>query len=305
MLLKEDGDKLLKEDGGLILLDDDAILSFTIPFVSYSFDSIVTGESLSFSIPFQPFSFSGGTHSLNFTLPCFTESFTAATGNIGNVDLEVPKLEWTLYGGNRLDISLPLVNYSFTGASGANGNLEYSIPLQNYNFTSDRFFNELKFAIPSLRFVFVSVPEITGGFDLRFPVITYAWLGSVGRVGSFNFELPVSTCVFEALQNVTGVLNSSIPIQGYVFTVDNIPTSGMSVYVVCTENLAVTQYDNYDFFDLGYFNSELLGAKPDGIYLLEGDNDQGVAINSTVITNLSNLETNNFKRASDIILTVT
>ena len=72
-----------------------------------------------------------------------------------------------------------------------------------------------------------------------------------------------------------------------------------TAWVLNTKTLGATQYDNFDFNSFCEFeaNSGIwYGAKTDGIYLLDGDTDQGEAIVAEIRTGQTNLGTNKEKR---------
>lgn len=54
--------------------------------------------------------------------------------------------------------------------------------------------------------------------------------------------------------------------------------------VMNTENLAVTEFTNYEFNSFCIFNGVYLGAKSDGIFVLDGADDNGTPINGSFQT---------------------
>lgn len=52
----------------------------------------------------------------------------------------------------------------------------------------------------------------------------------------------------------------------------------MTTLCVNLRNVAVSQYGNFDFNSFAMIGGKLYGASDDGLFLLEGDDDDGVAI---------------------------
>lgn len=69
-----------------------------------------------------------------------------------------------------------------------------------------------------------------------------------------------------------------------------------SAWVLNLDTIGVTQYQNYGFNSFVSFNNKYYGAREDGLYLLEGDDDAGEAIDAWLTTGLSNFGTGSVKR---------
>jgi len=67
-------------------------------------------------------------------------------------------------------------------------------------------------------------------------------------------------------------------------------TIGLTSLSINTQNFALSGYDNYQFKGMSMINGKLYGVKDDGLYLLEGATDNGVAIQSHFLTGQSDLE---------------
>lgn len=80
---------------------------------------------------------------------------------------------------------------------------------------------------------------------------------------------------------------------------------GDSVYVawVCnTQNKAFARYENYPFNSFFEMGGKYYGVAPDGLYELEGDDDDGEPISARVRTGLWNLNTGKQKRIPSLYL---
>lgn len=69
-----------------------------------------------------------------------------------------------------------------------------------------------------------------------------------------------------------------------------------SAWVMNMDSLGVTQYQNYGFNSFAKFNRFYYGAREDGLYLLDGDTDDGTPIQAWIKTGLSNFGTGLVKR---------
>ena len=69
-----------------------------------------------------------------------------------------------------------------------------------------------------------------------------------------------------------------------------------TIIVMNTANLSITNYNNYDFTSYAKFAGQYFGANENGLYLLEGDDDIGTPITSTIRTVLHGFKTTLLKR---------
>lgn len=69
-------------------------------------------------------------------------------------------------------------------------------------------------------------------------------------------------------------------------------------WVLDAESRASWHYDNFGFNSFAAFNDQYLGAMYDGVYVLDGDDDQGAPINATLRTGILTFGTSAIKRPS-------
>jgi hypothetical protein len=69
--------------------------------------------------------------------------------------------------------------------------------------------------------------------------------------------------------------------------------------------MSVSEYSNYPFTSFCYFNNIYLGAKSDGIFRLDADDDAGTDITMTIEKTKMDLKTSYIKRATDAYFTIT
>lgn len=71
---------------------------------------------------------------------------------------------------------------------------------------------------------------------------------------------------------------------------------GYNAFVMNTRNKAVSEYTNFDFTSFAELNGKYYGAKDDGIYLIDGDTDDGEPIAAFLRTGLHTLGTRLLKQ---------
>lgn len=74
-----------------------------------------------------------------------------------------------------------------------------------------------------------------------------------------------------------------------------IPGGTYKGWIMNSENFAVSNYTNYDFKSFAKISGKYYGVQDDGLYLLEGDMDDGEFIKGIIRTGKMDLETSNLK----------
>ena len=135
---------------------------------------------------------------------------------------------------------------------------------------------------------------LTGTLTLTTGTVTGAITGTVtGTVGAGG----VFTGTFvgtgadgnRITGTVTGIISNSTLV---VPPLD----SGNSAWVLNWDSSASVRYENYDFTSFAKIGDRYYGVKPDGIYLLEGDDDDGVNIRASASFGKLDFGTPNKKR---------
>ncbi len=112
-------------------------------------------------------------------------------------------------------------------------------------------------------------------------------------------SLITATSSLSAVANYTILINSFIQ-AGFSFPV---LSNDNQVWVV-SEAGQTSRYEDYAFNSFGKFNGQYYGAKEDGIYLLEGDTDQGQPVRASVNFGKQNFGTALKKHVSNCYLGV-
>jgi hypothetical protein len=164
-----------------------------------------------------------------------------------------------------------------------------------------------------------AAPLSTGLFHVPVPVVTsvgYAGILGTGRVtlpvpvmtggygyrGSGTFVLPV----FEVstITPLHAVGEFVLPSFGYSGYGRGIPIQKIYRGIVANLlNEATTTYSGYPFNSIAYFDGHYLGANETGLYVLEGDKDNGIHILSRLKSGSTDFGDNFLKRVLNIWLT--
>ena len=73
-------------------------------------------------------------------------------------------------------------------------------------------------------------------------------------------------------------------------------------WVMNSENFAVTNYGNFKFTDMAQFGGNYYGVKEDGVFLLDGNTDQGVNIGARIATAAMEFGNSNMKTITQMYL---
>jgi len=171
----------------------------------------------------------------------------------GDADNDLPVLTCVATGHDgtaELSVTLPNITISATGLTGGIGSLSQT--LHGLTIQSHGLTGQIGQLIATL------------------PTLIIAATGSIERHGTLDLTLPLFYI------NAHGEYTPVGPI--YRVTVLN------------PKNMAVTEYEFFDFNSFGFFNGVYLGAKSDGIYPLGSEKDNGSDIDSSFRLGQFNLD---------------
>jgi len=148
--------------------------------------------------------------------------------------------------------------------------------------TGHDFLATLSVTLPSITISATGLVGIVGNLSQALRPLTIQSHGLTGQIGSVIANLPVVTLSASASIERHGTLDLDLPF----FYINAHGDCGPAnpIFFVTTlnpKNMAVTEYELFDFNSFGFFNGLLLGAKSDGIYPLAGENDKGTAIDAS------------------------
>jgi len=157
----------------------------------------------------------------------------------------------------------------------------------------------LKEAKPNVSAKIANGAEATGGISESAPIIEAKLVSGALITGNVIDIKPViaGKFLFEGL--LVGDITEPLPL--VVSKITNIHVlvineGDITAYALNTENMAITEYTNYQFTALSEINGKLYGIKSDGVYLLEGSDDNGIPIASSFLTGSTDMDSDRLKR---------
>jgi len=140
----------------------------------------------------------------------------------------------------------------------------------------------LSVTLPAITISATGQVGIVGNLSKNLYALTIQSYGLTGQIGSLIATLPILTISASASIERHGTLAITLPLFYINAHGEYTPLGPIyRVTVLNPKNMAVTEYDLFDFNSFGFFNGILLGAKSDGIYPLAGENDEGTAIDAS------------------------
>lgn len=253
--------------------------------------------------------FSSPRYSSSVVLPAPTLSATGWSGSTGAAAFRLPML--TVIGGepNDSDILLPMLTLAavLQGSSAiTSGVLELpavTLDAQGTGFSARA--DDLVLPAVTLDATLIAQGRGTGAFDL--PLLTVDGVMVAGTVSTGTFELPIVTLDasgFSIAQIGTGTLTMPmVTLSGGMYgpaadttpiAIDDAPDSTL---VMNLRTGAMTTYRNFPFTSYATTaTGRVLATSPDGLYALEGTDDDGNAIEALVTMPISDLGAPALKR---------
>jgi hypothetical protein len=125
----------------------------------------------------------------------------------------------------------------------------------------------------------------------------------IGSLGSFGVSAKLGTISISGFDSTSGsfakdAIQARLVVTGFAGTVDT-----YECIVMCLDNAANSDYDNFKFDSFAPYGSEVIGANSDGIYLLTGSDDAGTDIDMVLETLQDDFGMGELKSVTDIYVT--
>jgi hypothetical protein len=217
---------------------------------------------------------------------------------------------------------LPCVDVAMTHIHTILVDGEFTLPALTW--TADAQIGEItvgNFTLPSLSFAAETSPTITGEFAL--PLVEFDAEGTQGTTSTGTFALPILSVDISAPPRITGTFE--LPLLEIAATAWSQSITGSfvlpllsvvgqtrwvsvaadtSTFVMNTDNAAITRYDTFNFNSYCIVDGKAYGANEDGIYLLDGDDDDDQPIVWEIETGVHDFMINAMKKIPDLYLTM-
>jgi hypothetical protein len=137
----------------------------------------------------------------------------------------------------------------------------------------------LAFDLPGLQFHTHVLTGSVGQLNIVLPGIRFGATGYTVVRGDLSFVLPGLRAEFHSQVPVTAIYKG---------------------FALNTKNFAVTEYGEFEFNSLVFFNGQYLGGNENGIYVLGGGKDMGRDIEANIKTGPVDFNRDMVKRPKDI-----
>lgn len=230
-------------------------------------------------------------------VPSFSITAEGTTGDPNSAYIDVPSLSVIGYTGAVLDEEVSLLSVVASGSVANMGRAEIAVP----RMTIDAFgYVGSAGRAYVLYSQYLSVEAYGGAtaLELQVPKFSIDAAGLVGGIARAEIAVPKLTVVAEATMEDYG--SAIIDVPGFISLAGfaNIDVPGFSIvghgyqevveadaaFVMNTENLALTEYNNYAFDNILCLGDTYYGVRADGLYELTGDTDITDAVAATFET---------------------
>jgi hypothetical protein len=223
---------------------------------------------------------------LHAEIPGLTVSATGKDGGIGHLSKTLPALTMAAFGGAYAQTTLPVITLTATGKTGDIANLAQYLPALSCaanGFSAQM--GWLSMDMPKLTLASHGYNNGVGSASLSLRALTIMASGLTGSLGTVNATLPALTGTGVIVAQGRATLQESLP--GFYILAAGRNTAATPVYAVLAmnpRNLAVGDYDGFEFNSFACFNGVYLGAKATGIHVLSGDLDNTLNIDAELKT---------------------
>lgn len=190
----------------------------------------------------------------------------------------VPLVEFGGQDAFRGEFNVPMV--SFGGATGGSHGV-FDVPLARFKGKSENRATHGRFDVPLARFYGQSKSVVISGGRFVVPLVSFS--GKFTEVIQGRFNVPLVSFTTFGLNTSRG--NFDVPlaiVSGHIQPYVVRPIyKGVAMNII---NQAISQYRNFNFNSIAYFDGHYYGANEDGLFLLEGEKDGETYIQSKLKT---------------------
>jgi len=203
--------------------------------------------------------------------------------NYGRININTPVSLFFMGTGGNIFIDMLMPTIGMLGYVLNRGNIDLIVPIPKINIgTYLQIIGNLDMEIP-LSSVFMEGLTVNSGiFGLNVPMSLVNISGLISNLGSLSITIPISDLNINAIITIMGSLNITVPFPYITFLGIIGEALKYIELIINSENLALSEYANYEYDNLDYFNGKYIGIKSDGIYELEGETDQGIPIKALI-----------------------
>jgi hypothetical protein len=157
----------------------------------------------------------------------------------------------------------------------------------------------LKIVLPKIAIGLTSLPGTISEMKLSLPSLIVSMATTNNAI--LALTLPMLGLDAYGYGPGTSTLNLTLPMLE-LFAVTVRPGETVTCYALNTETGALSQYTNFSFNSFCEFNGHNLAASPSGIYLVEGEDDDGTDIDASFSPGINDFENAQLKRMGPVYL---
>jgi len=237
----------------------------------------------------------------DMTLPIFTADGFGIAASVGEADLILPSLTCIGYAPAMAVMTLPILQVAGTGLCGEIGEADIELPQLIVRGTG--------YSIPVVVSTHIILPRLVaigtgingnvGNADLTLKSFTFIGQAYSGAIGTANLTLPMETIVASGYGEYIGEADLVLPIFKIEAFGKSILSETYEVYVMNLKNFAISSYEGFNYNSFCNYKNLYLGGSANGIFVLEGDDDDGTDIDATLKTGIEDLGITKLKTIVD------
>ena len=238
-------------------------VSLTLPALTATGQMVSRSISASLNLPLPVVSSTAQTGELTSVygiLPCFSlETRTGA--RCDNIDLPSPALTASAFSGIMAEssIRLPALDMSGTSTVHEISAAAFNLPkIIVQSQATQHYRSSAEMAFPAMRLESAGLAGVLGRASLNLPLV---------KLSLSSFESPLVQCSLTLPTIFISAHGQVLP-----------ATVTYKAVVLNTKNLAVTEYEGFNFNSFAFFKGVYLGANDEGIFVLDGESDNGTPI---------------------------
>lgn len=234
-------------------------------------------------------------------IPLLTVNGVIKIGVFGTIFASISKCAVSaIAGGGQGSFSLPLMKLSSIATT--NNIITFSGRIPRITISASAYSEQngsLVGSIPILRITCVGDMGHNGSVEKKLPYIALTSSAINGLISGLSKSIPSVKLTSSAYWMVGATIDISIP---YLRLNARAENSDILAILMNTKNFGLTEYVNYDYNSLGFFNGKMVGAKSTGIYELAGDDDDGENIEWSFKTGKLDMDDTQVKKARHVWL---
>jgi hypothetical protein len=228
------------------------------------------------------------------------------TGQAGDVSAALPALTAHAGGGSIASVALPSATLSASGFSGTLARAAIEMP--HAEIIASGFLNltlDADMTLPAARLAAALLDGAVGALSCALPEMSASSMLFCGSVSSSSAVLPRVSLNGSGYAQYTLSASMELPVPRLKASMDTLRREAVLTAVVNVKTGGVTTYDDFSFDSYAVFGGSMIGACRDGIYLLEGPDDDGADIAASLRTAPLDLGLPGIKRLRELRLTMT